>query len=122
MGNGSLLPCCSLSSRSLSRVITKFDCKQKIGPTLQTSAKLIINELKGVFSKPSGKRIVAPFFFLFFELETSDFGYLLIFNFVELCIVWAKLGKVDISHFIRVPPLMFFDFVICQKFLGDPYM
>ena len=34
---------------------------------------------KGVFSKPSGKRIVATFFLLFFELETSNFGYLLIF-------------------------------------------
>ena len=31
---------------------------------------------KGVFSKPSGNRIVAQFFF---ELETSNFGYLLIF-------------------------------------------
>ena len=34
--------------------------------------------LKGVFSKPSGDCIVAPNF-LFFELETSNFGYLLIF-------------------------------------------
>ena len=34
--------------------------------------------LKGVFSKPSGKRIVSPNLW-FFELETSNFGYLHIF-------------------------------------------
>ena len=33
--------------------------------------------LKGVYSKPSSKYIVGPDFF--FELETSNFGYLLIF-------------------------------------------
>ena len=39
-----------------------------------------INSLfnKGVFSKPSGNRIVALIFW-FFELETSDFGLLLLF-------------------------------------------
>ena len=35
---------------------------------------------KGVFSKPSGKYILVPDF-CFFELETSNFGYLLIFKF-----------------------------------------
>ena len=35
-------------------------------------------ELKGVFSKLSGDCIVVPNF-LFIELETSNFGYLLIF-------------------------------------------
>ena len=34
--------------------------------------------VKGVFSKPSGNRIVALIFW-FFELETSDFGLLLLF-------------------------------------------
>ena len=36
--------------------------------------------LKGVSSKPSGNLIVVPNFY-FFELETSNFGYLLIFKF-----------------------------------------
>ena len=35
-------------------------------------------DLKGVFSKPSGKLIVPPIF-LFLELETSNFGELLTF-------------------------------------------
>ena len=55
---------------------------------------------------------------LFFKLETSNFGYLLIFNFAELCKVSERLDNIDIRHFIRVPPLMFFDFLIYKKFKG----
>ena len=42
----------------------------------------------------------------------------LFFNFAELCKVSARLDNIDIRHFIRVPPLMFFDFAIYQKFKG----
>ena len=43
----------------------------------KTEKFLVYKAVKGVFSKPSGKYKVAPFF-LFFELETSRFGYLFI--------------------------------------------
>ena len=42
---------------------------------------------------------------LFFELETLNFGYLLIFYFAELCKVSARLDNIYIRHFIRVPHL-----------------
>ena len=43
-------------------------------------------DIKGflVFHKPSGKLIVVPNLCVLFELETSNFGYLLIFNFATL--------------------------------------
>ena len=52
------------------------------------------------------KLIVAPNFCLLTR-ETSNFSYLLISNFVQLCKVWAKWDKLDIWHFIRDPPLKF---------------
>ena len=45
--------------------------------------------------------------YLFFEFETSNFGYMLIFKFAELCKVSGRLDNIDIRHFIRVPPLNF---------------
>ena len=48
--------------------------------------------LKGVSSKPSGKMIVVPNF-CFFELEMSNFGYLLIFFIFFNC---AKLDNIYI--------------------------
>ena len=51
---------------------------------------------------------------LFFELETSNFGYLLIFNFAELYKVSERLDNINKRHFI----LMFFDFLIHQNFIG----
>jgi aminoglycoside/choline kinase family phosphotransferase len=52
-----------------------------------------------------------------FKLATCLF-----FNFAELCKVWARLDKVDISHFIRVPSLLVFDSVDLPKIQrGDPY-
>ena len=45
--------------------------------------------------------------FLFFELETSNFDYLLFFNFVQLCKVLERLDNIYIRHFTRVPPLNF---------------
>ena len=63
--------------------------------------------LKVVFSKPSGYCIVAPIFFFFFELETLNFGYLLIF---EFCLTVQSFRKIE-QHwyytFLRVPPLNF---------------
>ena len=56
---------------------------------------------KGVSSKPSGKLIVAPIYFL--ELETSNFGYLLIFDFLPLCKVSARLDNINKRH----PPFEF---------------
>ena len=53
--------------------------------------------------------------FLFFELENSNLGYLLIIYFLKLCKVSERLDKFDIRHFIRVSPLMFFVFVIYQN-------
>ena len=41
--------------------------------------KSSMDSLKRVFSKPSGKYIDCGTRFLFFELKTSNFGYLLIF-------------------------------------------
>ena len=42
----------------------------------------------------------------------------LFFNFAELCKVSGRLDNIDIRNFIRVPPMMFFDLVIYQKFKG----
>ena len=42
----------------------------------------------------------------------------LFFHFAELCKFSARLDNIDIRHFIRVPPLIFFDFLIYQKFKG----
>ena len=39
--------------------------------------------------------------FVFFELETSNFGCSLIFYFAKLCKVWARLNKLDIVLFKR---------------------
>ena len=44
---------------------------------------------------------------LFFKSETLNFGYLLIFFFAELCKVWERLDNIYITHFTRVPPLIF---------------
>ena len=77
--------------------------------------------LKGVFSKPSGNCIVVPNFCLLSQ-RLQILATCLFFNFAELCKVWAKSNKVDISHFIRVPPLMFFDSIDLPKIQrGDPY-
>ena len=66
--------------------------------------------LKGVFSKHSGNCIVVP-----------NFGYLLIYYFVELCKVWARSDKLDIRHFIKVPLWCFFVFCNLPKIQkGDP--
>jgi hypothetical protein len=46
--------------------------------------------MKIVFSKPSDKLIVSPNLY-FFEVETSNFGYLLIFYFAEL--YFSKIGQ-----------------------------
>ena len=46
----------------------------------------------------------------------------LFFHFSELCKVSARLDNIDIRHFIRVPPLMFFDFEIYQEFKGGTLM
>ena len=63
---------------------------------------MYVMSVKGVSSKPSGKIIVAPNL-CFFELNPSNFDYLLIFNFAELCKVSGRLDNIDIRHFIRVP-------------------
>ena len=49
----------------------------------------------------------------FLELEDPNFGYLLIFL---LCSAVQSFSK--IRHFIRVPTLMFYDFLIYQIFKG----
>ena len=57
--------------------------------------------------------------FLFLKLETSNFGYSLIIWFpLTVQSFSVRLDNIDLRHFIRVPPLMFFDFVIYQKFIG----
>jgi hypothetical protein len=44
------------------------------------------------------------------------------FNFVELCEVSVRLDNIDITHFIRVPPLMFFlSFNLPKIHREDPY-
>ena len=59
---------------------------------------------------------------LFNKLETSNFGWLLVFNFAEPCKIWGRLDKLDIRNFIRVPPLMFFYSINLPKFQRrDPY-
>ena len=60
----------------------------------------ILDRVKGVFSKSSGNRIVAPIFRFLSYVEISNFGYSWIFNFAKLCKVWAGLDKLDIRHFI----------------------
>ena len=51
----------------------------------------------------------------FLSLRTQILATCLFLNFAELCKVSARLDNIDIRHFIRVPPLMFFDFLIYQK-------
>ena len=62
-------------------------------------------QLKRVFSKPSGKVNVGHIFFI--DLETSNFGYLIIYYFGKLCKVCVRLSKLDIWNFTRVPHLAF---------------
>ena len=71
--------------------------------------------LKGVFSKPSGNYIVGPNL-CFLSQRPQILATCLFSNFAELCKVSARLDNIDIRHFVRVPPLMFFDFAIYQKF------
>ena len=90
-------------------------CKTNIG----TCKYLIV--VKGVSSKPSRKCIVVPNF-CFLSQRLQILATCLFLNFLLLCKVSERLDKLDIIHFIRVPPLMFFVFVIYQKFKGgDPY-
>ena len=56
---------------------------------------------------------------LFFELDTSNFGYFLIFYFAELCKVSARLDNNDIRHFIRVLFILFCNLPKIQR--GGPY-
>ena len=75
---------------------------------------------KGLSSKPSGKCIVVPNF-CFLSWRLQKLATCLFFNFLYLCKVSETLDKLDIRHFIRVPPLMFCVFVIYQKNQrGDP--
>ena len=48
--------------------------------------------------------------FLFIELDTSNFGSLLVFYFAELCKVWERLDNIYVTHFTRVPPFNVFLF------------
>ena len=73
--------------------------------------------LKGVFSKPSGNHIVSPNL-CFLSQRPQILAACLFFHFAELCKFSARLDNIDIRHFIRVPPLIFFDFLIYQKFKG----
>ena len=69
--------------------------------------------LKGVSSKPSGNLIVAPI--LCFQSQRLQILFTcLFFKFPLPVQSFSNIGK----HFIRVPPLMFCDFVIYQKFKG----
>ena len=79
----------------------------------------LVDIFKGLSSKPSGNYIGEPYL-CFFESKTSNCGFLLIFWFAlrSFCKVSARVDNIDIRHFIRVPPLMFFDFAIYQKFKG----
>ena len=78
--------------------------------------------LKGVSSKPSGKHIVAPIF-LFFEFDTSNFGYLLVFNFPLLCKVSARLDKLDnIRHFTTSALLLGAASQVCNCFCPTIYV
>ena len=45
--------------------------------------------------------------YLLFELETSNFGYMNIFKFLQVCNVSPRLNNIDVRHFIRVPPMNF---------------
>ena len=59
--------------------------------------------------------------FLLIELDTSNFGYLLIFLFCWTVQSLRKTGQHLHYTFYKGPPLMFFVFVIYQKFKGgDP--
>ena len=97
--------------------------KRRILTTVESySAPLSVSSfgLKGVFSKPSGKCIVVPNF-CFLSWRLQKLATCLFFNFLYLCKVSETLDKLDIRHFIRVPPLMFYVFVIYQKNQrGDP--
>ena len=48
---------------------------------------------KGVFSKPSGKHVHSCTISLFLELETSNFGYLLIFSSFFGVQSFSKIGQ-----------------------------
>ena len=59
--------------------------------------------------------------FLFFELEASNFEYCLFFNVAKVCKIWARLNKLFIGHFTRVPPLNFGGLMESKKIKGgDP--
>ena len=73
--------------------------------------------VKGVSSKCSGNLIVSPDL-CFFELETSNFGYLLIFSFCWAVQSFSKIGQHWYYTFYKGPPFDFFDFLIYQKFKG----
>ena len=77
--------------------------------------------LKGVFSKPSGKCIVA-LIFLFLKLETSNFGYLFIFWFPLTVQSFSKVGQHWFKTFYKGPPFDVFWFCNLPKIhRGDPY-
>ena len=77
----------------------------------------LFNGMKGVFSKPSGNLIVAPIF-RFQSQRLQILATCLFFDFLNPCKVSERLDNIDVIYFQRVPPLMFFDFVIYQKFKG----
>ena len=56
--------------------------------------------------------------FLFLELETSNFAYLLIFWIPLTVQSFRKIYNIDLIYLISVPLWCFFDFVIYQKFKG----
>ena len=68
--------------------------------------------LDGLVVKPSRNMKVAQIF-LSLELATSNIGYLSFFIIYFIC---AKFQQDYTLH--KSPPMMFFDFVIYQKFKG----
>ena len=81
------------------------------------SSGMPLPEVKGVFSKHSGNHIVAPNL-CFLSKRPQILATCLFFNFAELCKVSARLDNIYIRHFPMVSPLVFFIFVIHQKFKG----
>ena len=73
-----------------------------------------VHILKGVFSKPSEKHIVAPNLW-FLSQRPQILATCLFLNFAELCKVSARLDNIDIRHFIRVPPLNFWQIKKIKK-------
>ena len=57
-----------------------------------------------------------------FVFLVRDLIFWLLAFFAELCKVSGRLDNIDIRHFIRVPPFMFFDFAIYQKFKGGTFI